>query len=439
MTKSDKKSKDTIVITKKNLYLFIFLAVIAIAVAIAVPATIHLKQKHSGSGGSGGESPVKPITTQEQIGDDGYIFAHFVEDSEPVRPVYDDGLINAVPEKMLAYPDCVSIDEKKESVNGSDDGAHAITNCISMYTVYGEESDYQNQILTNATDFEDVFGFKSNYYNDDFFMNKNIAVVIAHIDFCSGYIDNVYLMHDIEEDTYTTNVDIVSTCGVCADEAYVYFIEYDPEEYIEEIDGPEYLITESEECDHEFDDVVVKKPVIYLYPTSTTNVDVKLGAPEKLTVSYPKYDDAWKVTANPDGSLVDRKTGRELYSLYYEADYTTAEGVHEDGFVVKGADTAKFLEEKLAQLGLNEREAEEFIIYWLPQLEKNAYNYIYFAPVAEIAENMPLNVSPAPETIIRINMEYKALDAPIQVKEQKLPATPIRKGFTLVEWGGTSL
>jgi hypothetical protein len=52
---------------------------------------------------------------------------------------------------------------------------------------------------------------------------------------------------------------------------------------------------------------------------------------------------------------------------------------------------------------------------------------------------MPLDVAPAPDTIIRINMEWKALDAPIKVKQQNLPATPIREGFTLVEWGGTIL
>ena len=34
------------------------------------------------------------------------------------------------------------------------------------------------------------------------------------------------------------------------------------------------------------------------------------------------------------------------------------------------------LEEKLAILGLTERESEEFIVYWLPKLEKNKYNYI---------------------------------------------------------------
>ena len=37
-----------------------------------------------------------------------------------------------------------------------------------------------------------------------------------------------------------------------------------------------------------------------------------------------------------------------------------------EGFIVKGKDTITFLKEKLAQLGLNEREANEFIIYSLP-------------------------------------------------------------------------
>ena len=45
------------------------------------------------------------------------------------------------------------------------------------------------------------------------------------------------------------------------------------------------------------------------------------------------------------------------------------------GFVVEGKDTIKFLEEKLKQLGLTDKEADEFIIYWLPKLENNKYNY----------------------------------------------------------------
>lgn len=112
--------------------------------------------------------------------------------------------------------------------------------------------------------------------------------------------------------------------------------------------------------------------------------------------------------------------------------------VASDGFVVKGEDVADFLEEKLEMLGLNYREAEEFIIYWLSELEQNPYNYIRFATMEEIAENMPLFVSGNPDTVIRVLMEYQPLEEPIEVKEQKLQA-PKREGFTVVEWGGTKI
>ena len=120
------------------------------------------------------------------------------------------------------------------------------------------------------------------------------------------------------------------------------------------------------------------------------------------------------------------------------------EGIHsepsnfEDGFVVKGADTIQFLEEKLAILGLNEIETEEFIVYWLPKLQENEYNYIRFATIDEINKNMPLEFSVEPDNIIRVLMQYRALDSYIEVNEQKLE-TPERTGFVAVEWGGTEI
>lgn len=177
------------------------------------------------------------------------------------------------------------------------------------------------------------------------------------------------------------------------------------------------------------------KPIIYLYPTEEINITVKLGYKNKLTSTYPKYVDGWEVVAKPDGTLIDKNTGRELYSLYWEGKHTEPINMNE-GFVVKGEDSIKFLEEKLAILGLNEKEAEEFIIYWLPKLEENKYNYIRFASIDEINENMPLEFSIEPDTIIRVLMQYKALDNPISVKEQVLE-TQSRVGFTIVEWGGT--
>lgn len=180
------------------------------------------------------------------------------------------------------------------------------------------------------------------------------------------------------------------------------------------------------------------KPIIYLYPTKDENVTVKLGHSDRLTVSYPKYTDGWKVRAHTNGTLTDLSTGRQLYSLYYESKSLVNPKVKKDGFVVKGEDSAKFLEDKLDQLGLSEREAEEFIVYWLPKLEANKYNYIRFADMDEINADTPLEIMPKPDTTIRVLMVFKPLDKPIKVSEQKL-VTPKRDGFVAVEWGGTEI
>lgn len=191
-----------------------------------------------------------------------------------------------------------------------------------------------------------------------------------------------------------------------------------------------YLVYTSTRC-------LTAKPIIYLYPEEETSIEIKLGYPEKITCSYPKYENSWKVTAYPDGTLIDSETGRSLYSLYWEGE-GTAEYDMTEGFVVAKEDIVSFLEEKLVVLGLTEREAEEFIVYWIPRLQENKYNYIRFATLEEINEYMPLEFSTEPDTLIRVLMQYKALDKYIEVKEQKLEVKE-RKGFIAVEWGGTEL
>ena len=184
----------------------------------------------------------------------------------------------------------------------------------------------------------------------------------------------------------------------------------------------------------------VAKPIIYIYPKKETNVSVKLGNSEYLTCTYPKYTDEWNVKSEPNGNLEDLDTGRKLYSLYWEGicpkeyNYENAK----EGFIIEGEKTAEFLEEKLEILGLNEREAEEFIVYWLPQMEKNKYNYIRFETKEEIDKEMPLEIEPKPDTIIRVLMDWKALGEKIEIKEQKLEKAN-REGFTVVEWGGSIL
>ena len=182
----------------------------------------------------------------------------------------------------------------------------------------------------------------------------------------------------------------------------------------------------------------VDKPIIYLYPEEEAEIEVSLSNPQDITCSYPKYFDEWNVVAKPNGDLTYIKDGKKLYSLYYEAKAEVPYKVEEDGFIVKGEDVAEFLDEKLDILGLNYKEREEFIVYWLPKLEANKYNYIRFATEEEINENMKLEFSKEPDTLIRVLMTYKGLENPIEVKEQELK-TPERKGFVAVEWGGSEI
>lgn len=181
---------------------------------------------------------------------------------------------------------------------------------------------------------------------------------------------------------------------------------------------------------------VTAKPIIYIYPEKETEVNVKLDYKGTFTATYPKYpENGWTVTAKPDGTLTD-KSGRLYYSLFWEG-VTDKSFTMNEGKVVKRDDTAEFLENSLKTLGLNFKEANEFIIYWLPELEKNPYNLIHFS-TTEYEELAKLTVTPKPDTVIRVFMVFKALDKPVEVKEQKL-VPKSRKGFTVVEWGGSEV
>lgn len=178
------------------------------------------------------------------------------------------------------------------------------------------------------------------------------------------------------------------------------------------------------------------KPIIYLYPTEETKVNVILWRSENLSYTYPKYNlEKWRnVIAQPNWDLLDLDTNRKLYALYREWK-TYNKDNFDEGFVVAWKDIIPFLEEKLEILWLNEREAEEFIIYWLPQMEWNEWNLIRFETIEEQNNNMPLIIIPTPDTLIRVMMDWKAIDEPIKISEQEL-TTPERIWFTIVErWG----
>ncbi len=178
------------------------------------------------------------------------------------------------------------------------------------------------------------------------------------------------------------------------------------------------------------------KPVIYLYPEKATEVSVKLDYQGKFTCTYPEYKDGWHVVAEPDGTLTDMKTKKEYSYLFWEG-LSEVKYDMSKGYVIKGSDTATFLQSTLAEIGLTPKEYNEFIVYWLPKMQQNPYNLITFQTDV-YTENALLKISPEPDSILRVFMAYEALQKPITVEEPIIePFT--RNGFTVVEWGGTEV
>ena len=207
-------------------------------------------------------------------------------------------------------------------------------------------------------------------------------------------------------------------------------IEWCEEERVIELNGE----NNRPEVDENGNPIVYRKPVIYLYPEETTDVSVEVNC--DLTVTYPNYDDGWKVTAQPNGTLSHYADGREYSYLFWEGD-GYGEMDFSAGFVVKGEDTVSFLQDKLSEMGMLPKEYNEFIVYWLPYMQDNDYNLISFQ-WDNYAESAELNITPEPDNMLRVFMAFKGIEEPVEVPEQDLPVLN-RTGFTVVEWGGTEV
>ena len=303
-------------------------------------------------------------------------------------------------------------------------------------SIDNEDSNYKDVLVKDYNRYKEMlshYEMQEDLTEEDFANHDYLAIVVEN-DYCGGEIVGISDVKLNNNDIDVT-VDIEASCGPCPSVYELYFIQFDKDiikdNYKVNID---YKNIKQLNCNPS----TSYKPIIYLYPNKDMNVNVKLGKPEYLTTTYPKYNNEWNVYAKKNGNLIDA-TGRTYYALYWEGINTTLGVMKDDGFVIKGEESINFLEEKLALLGLNERESNEFIMYWLPKLEHNKYNYIRFASNKEIDDNMPLIIEPKPDNVIRVMMVYKPLNEFISVKEQKFNEIPERNGFTVVEWGGTEI
>ncbi len=205
------------------------------------------------------------------------------------------------------------------------------------------------------------------------------------------------------------------------------------------------------------------KPVVYLYPEKQTTVHVSFASPVALNTQIPTYNNGWLVSANPNGMLTDlqprytdcskidtAKFGSEYagtacktnaYPYIYwtgksvENSYPKAEG----GWIVTKENLSSFMQGKLSEMGLTEREAGDMIAYWVPKMsDKNTpYYKISFLQTKDMNAFVPMNVNPMPDSVLRVFLDWKALSSEpvVDLKPQVLEKAS-RNGFTLVEWGG---
>jgi hypothetical protein len=181
------------------------------------------------------------------------------------------------------------------------------------------------------------------------------------------------------------------------------------------------------------------KPVIYLYPQHKQQVQVKVDYQGDFIATYPEYNNGWDVIAYPDGKIVNLSDNKEYSYLFWEGQDKFSNNYDlSSGFMIKGSDTVSFLQEKLKEFGLTPKEYNEFIVYWLPQMLNNKYNLIHFASREEYNKTVTMDISPKPDSVLRVFMVFKKLDMALKINPQEVKPFE-RKGFTVIEWGGTEI
>lgn len=205
------------------------------------------------------------------------------------------------------------------------------------------------------------------------------------------------------------------------------------------------------------------KPVVYLYPQKTTAVHLSFSSLVELNTNIPTYHNGWLVNASPIGVLTDLQTQytdcSKIDSAHFGSEYAakacktnsypyiywSGKSVENSypkvsgGWVVEKKDLLAFMQNKLTEIGLTEKESSDMTSYWVPKMsEKNApYYRIAFIQTKEMNQFIPMHVDPKPDSVLRVFLDWKALsDKPSVVPTPQRFEKLVRNGFTFVEWGG---
>lgn len=183
-----------------------------------------------------------------------------------------------------------------------------------------------------------------------------------------------------------------------------------------------------------------EKPVIYLYPETEQEVEVKLILKGELFFTYPQIsDNTWTLTANSDGSL--QYGDESLRYLFWESVNKAPEVDWSSSFVITKDDVTKFLSEKLKEIGLTSEERADMITYWGPRMMQHSNCLVQFRFNESCNGFAELDISPKPDNLNRVYILFTGMEtiADVLVFRAPLIQTIDRSGFDILEWGGMEL
>lgn len=180
------------------------------------------------------------------------------------------------------------------------------------------------------------------------------------------------------------------------------------------------------------------KPAIYIYPERELNMNVKVIPNGFLTFSKPKYPQSgWNISVKPGGKVT--YLDKQYDYLWWES-VSNGFSVPQKGWVFKTSEIDEKLTQILLDYGLNSKEIYDFKEYWIPKIsaEETEYIFLTFLVNREVNQIASLEFSKEPNSMLRIFMLYKPLDEKIDIKPLEINKL-VRKGLTIVEWGGARI
>ena len=187
-------------------------------------------------------------------------------------------------------------------------------------------------------------------------------------------------------------------------------------------------------------EIMVEKPVIYLYPETEQRIEVQVEPKGKINFVYPAFDqeNTWDVIADPEGNILFK--GHNYRYLFWEAEQAIKSLGFDSrkGFWFTPENVLDQLGMICDQFGMTSEEKADLITYWGPQLIKYPNCFVHFVFNDEADRFAKLKITPKPDVVARFYMLVQPYGTGIPAVltiPQIIPKMD-RSGFNVLEWGG---